>query len=102
MNTGLVGEDGDQDQGAGGCGVGGSIQIKCQTADIGTDQLTSAPVGPAGGVGGGGGRSYGGRINIDYLVGVTGTVSASQYGSFNQRFDSALRNKRAMVSSFML
>lgn len=65
------------DAGGGGGGAGGSVLIKCQTASLGTNLITSSGgIGYIQSAGGGDGGDGGvGRIHIDYFSGYTGTTT---------------------------
>ncbi|MCK4261234.1 MAG: hypothetical protein KAX49_19835, partial [Halanaerobiales bacterium] len=58
-----------------GAGSGGSILIKCQTADLGTSLVRAeAASGIAGANGYAGGNGGTGRIHVDYLTSITGST----------------------------
>jgi large repetitive protein len=84
--TGGTGGDGSRYCDGGG-GAGGSILLCGETVDVGTDKLTV--VGGAGGSnrGGAGGR---GRIAVYYGKSLSGSISASLYGSYTNEQDKSL------------
>lgn len=88
-----VGSSGTAHGGGGGAGAGGSILIAGGTVNIGTDKLTTV-----GGVGGEGSRNETndggsggkGRIAVYYGTSLTGSISASLYGSYTNEQDTSL------------
>lgn len=75
--NGAAGSAGDSRAGGGGGGAGGSVLVVCETASLGTAQITSTAGGSGAGAGGGGTGGTGsvGRIAVHHSGTVTGTTN---------------------------
>jgi hypothetical protein len=77
VHTGTVGGNGAEHGGGSGGGAGGSCLLKCKTATLGTNLITTSAGG--GGTGandaGAGGAGSVGRIHLDYKTSYTGSTN---------------------------